>query len=102
MLTSLDFRIHYTIVTRNIEDDTGNQYITRRTYKDIVDMYQYLDARYLMHGVIVPPPPPKESLNLIEKVQKEAWDDGERALSASKTLDKKCVALDRYMKRLFM
>jgi hypothetical protein len=56
-----------------------------------------------MHGVIVPPPPPKESLKLIEEIPKDVnlMTDGERKLSASKTIDKNCVALDRYIKRLF-
>ena len=60
-----------------------------------------------MHGVIVPPPPPKESLKLIEEIQKEAIEEiqkdasGDIIISASKSLENICVALDRYMKRLF-
>ena len=43
------------------------------------------------------------SLKLIEDLQKDVnlKSDGERKVSASKTIDKKCVALDRYIKRLF-
>ena len=92
-------KVYYTIVTRNLEDE----FITEKTYQDIIELYKYLDGKYLMHGVIVPPPPPKESLKLIEEIQKDVnlMSDGERKVSASKTIDKKCVALDRYIKRLF-
>ena len=92
-------KVYYTIVTRNLEDE----FITEKTYQDIIELYKYLDVKYLMHGVIVPPPPPKESLKLIEEIQKDVnlMSDGERKVSASKTIDKKCVALDRYIKRLF-
>ena len=91
--------VYYTIVTRNSE----GEFTTEKTYQDIIELYKYLDGKYLMHGVIVPPPPPKESLKLIEEIQKDVnlMSDGERKVSASKTIDKKCVALDRYIKRLF-
>lgn len=92
-------KVYYTIVTRNLD----GEFTTEKTYQDIIELYKYLDVKYLMHGVIVPPPPPKESLKLIEEIQKDVnlMSDGERKVSASKTIDKKCVALDRYIKRLF-
>ena len=92
-------KVYYTIVTRNLD----GEFTTEKTYQDIIELYKYLDGKYLMHGVIVPPPPPKESLKLIEEIQKDVnlMSDGERKVSASKTIDKKCVALDRYIKRLF-
>ena len=45
-------RVFYNIVTRNVGGETTEQYITQRTYKDITNLYQHLDAKYLMHGVI--------------------------------------------------
>ena len=91
--------VYYTIVTNNLD----GEFTTEKTYQDIIELYKYLDVKYLMHGVIVPPPPPKESLKLIEEIQKDVnlMSNGERKVSASKTIDKKCVALDRYIKRLF-
>ena len=91
--------VYYTIVTRNLE----GEFTAEKTYQDIIELYKYLDGKYLMHGVIVPPPPPKESLKLIEDIPKDVdlMSDGEREVSASKTIDKKCVALDRYIKSLF-
>jgi len=92
-------KVYYTIVTRNLE----GEFTTEKTYQDIIELYKYLDGKYLIHGVIVPPPPPKQSLKLIEDIQKDVnlMSDGERKVSASKTIDKKCVALDRYIKTLF-
>lgn len=100
----------YTIVSRY--EDT-NEYRSKRSYREILDLYGYLDSAYLEHGVIVPPPPTKESVAFIEPVDKEKI----RKFSASQgknvtillnftsiilflDIEQRCVALDRYVKRL--
>lgn len=94
----------YTILTRYGGERTGqyggnSHYSVTRSYSDIEHMYKYLVLSYKKEGVIVPPPPQKNSLGFI---QSSSSINGENlaASNASRAIDKKCVALDRYMKRL--
>ena len=93
-------QVFYIMVTRAVTSSVGGgtmkNHITHRTYKEISNVYQHLDAKYLRHGIIVPLPPTKESIKLIEDIR----NGDERKSSTLQSFHKKCVALDRYMKRL--
>jgi hypothetical protein len=54
---------------------------------------------YKKLGIIVPPPPPKASLAIIATVA-TVGNEKLHASAASRAIDRKCVALDRYFKRL--
>ena len=93
----------YTIITK-YGDAEPNQlsnksfFSVTRSYNEICNLYQFLMLSYKKAGVIVPPPPPKGNLGLVEKVS-TARSENITASAASRSIDKKCVALDRYMKR---
>jgi len=94
----------YTIITKYGDENGenfGNKtfYSVTRTYNDIVNLYQFLMLSYKKDGVVIPPPPIKGNLGLIEKVT-TVRSENLSSSSASRSIDKKCVALDRYMKRL--
>lgn len=94
----------YTIVTKYYGDkfdDYGanSHFSVSRSYSDIKTLYEYLNLSYKKLGVIIPPPPPKASLGFVDTVN-TAGPKNLASSSALKSIDKKCVALDRYMKRL--
>ena len=94
----------YTIITKYGDENGenfGNKtfYSVTRSYNDIVNLYQFLMLSYKKDGIIIPPPPVKGNLGLIEKVTTVRAENLSSS-SASRSIDKKCVALDRYMKRL--
>ena len=63
----------YTIITKYGDENGenfGNKtfYSVPRSYNDIVNLYQFLMLSYKKDGVVIPPPPIKGNLGLIEKV----------------------------------
>ena len=78
---------------------SNSHFSVTRSYKDIQNLYKYLTLSYQKHGVIIPPPPPKANLGIVDTVQ-TAGAKNLNSSAASRSIDKKCVALDRYMKRL--
>ncbi len=83
----------YTIVTRVGSGEGGAStptYSVTRRYSEIMALYEQLLSTYLPTGVIVPPPPPKSSLAALAAV----------AGTNESLVGKRCLALDRYFKRL--
>ena len=94
----------YNIITKYYGEQfasgsSNSHFSVTRSYKDIQNLYKYLNLSYQKHGVIIPPPPPKANLSIVDTVQ-TAGAKNLTASAASRSIDKKCVALDRYMKRL--
>lgn len=93
----------YNIITKYYGEQfvsgSNNHFSVTRSYKDIQNLYKYLTLSYQKVGVIIPPPPPKANLSIVDTVQ-TAGAKNLTASAASRSIDKKCVALDRYMKRL--
>ena len=95
----------YNIVTKYYGEGYDQQFGSNshfsvtRSYKDIQNLYKYLNLSYQKHGVIIPPPPPKANLGIVDSVQ-TAGAKNLTSSAASRSIDRKCVALDRYMKRL--
>lgn len=96
--------IVYTIITKYFGDQftdygSNSHFSVSRSYTDIKMLFEYLEFNYKKQGIIIPPPPPKASLTIVDTVT-TAGSKNITASAASRSIDKKCVALDRYMKRL--
>ena len=96
--------IVYTIVTKYYGDQfndygSNSHFSVTRSYKEIKTLYEYLVFSYKKQGIIIPPPPPKASLSIVDNIS-TVGSKNLNSSAASRTIDKKCVALDRYMKRL--
>ena len=89
----------YNIITKYYGEQfvsgSNSHFSVTRSYKDIQNLYKYLNLSYQKHGVIIPPPPPKANLSIVDTVQ-TAGAKNLTASAASRSIDKKCVALDRY------
>ena len=75
-----------------------SKFAVARRYSEIVDLHERLVSDYLKDGVLVPPPPEKSRLAAIAVKVSGGRDLNESA--ASHVFERRCVALDRYMKRL--
>ncbi len=89
--------IAYKMYTKASPTDGSREsnYEVNRRYSEVVTLYERLRHDYLTEGVIVPPPPGKERLTTIA-VRMGAADPG----SGSVVFERRCGALDRYMRRL--
>lgn len=92
--------VAYQMTTRIGHQDppTTSTFKVDRRYSDILKLYQKLQAEYQPNGIIIPPPPEKKRLATI--AIKMSTDDDLNASVASEIISKRCVALDRYMKRM--
>lgn len=80
------------------EGGPDSTYSVSRKYSEIVHLYEKLLRIHHKTGVIVPPPPEKNRLATI--VVKLSNGTSLEDSAASHVFEKRCLALDRYMKRL--
>ncbi|TRY71580.1 hypothetical protein TCAL_11295 [Tigriopus californicus] len=92
--------VAYQLTTRIGHQDppTTSTFKVDRRYSDILKLYQKLQLEYQPNGIIIPPPPEKKRLATI--AIKMSTDADLNASVASEVISKRCVALDRYMKRM--
>ncbi len=77
---------------------TGARFSVSRRYSEVLQLHGRLVHDHRTEGVIVPPPPAKSRLATVAVAASRADDLNESV--ASRVFERKCVALDRYMKRL--
>ena len=70
-----------------------------RRYSEVLDLHRSLVSDHRPSGVIVPPPPPRSRLATVAVAASRRDVDLNESV-ASRVFERKCVALDRYMKRL--
>ena len=90
----------YTITTKagSEGEDDLKTYTVTRGYSEIADLYEKLNFDLQEKGVIVPPPPEKNRLAAVAMNFEPKTDLS--ASVASHMVEKRCLALDRYMKRM--
>ena len=90
----------YQISTKvtSAEDSNGSSYKVTRQYSEILNLYNRLLKDYHQDGIIIPPPPEKNRLAAVA-LKMSNNPDLESSI-ASHVFEKRCLALDRYLKRL--
>ena len=85
----------YTILTKYGDSETPgskSEFSVTRSYDDICNLYRFLMLTYRKEGVIIPPPPTKGNLGLIQRVS-TARSENLTASAASRIIEKKCVGM---------